>query len=134
MPRSRDPHARLVVHEGAAAGGQHLRPLLQQAGDDPALAVAEMRLAVMAKISGIVMPAAASTSGSASTKRQAEPLASRRPTVVLPAPIRPTSTIDRAPAEDGARGSGRAMGAAGVVADIVRGSREHGRIVFRRRS
>ena len=46
MPCSAMRCAGLLVHEGAAAGGEHDRPLLQQAGDHPALAVAEMVLAV----------------------------------------------------------------------------------------
>ncbi len=40
-----DQGAGLGVHEGAAAGGQHMRRLVQQPGDHPALAVAEGRLA-----------------------------------------------------------------------------------------
>src|SRR3546814_8811787 len=35
----------LLVHERAAAGGDHLRFPVDQPGDDPPLAVAEMRLA-----------------------------------------------------------------------------------------
>ena len=46
MPCSAMRSAGLVVHEGAAAGGEHDRPFLQQAGDHPALAVAKMVLAV----------------------------------------------------------------------------------------
>ena len=39
--------ARLRVHEGAAAGGQHVRRLVQQAGDHPPFAVAEGGLAIL---------------------------------------------------------------------------------------
>ncbi len=39
--------AGLGVHEGAAACGQHVRRLLQQAADHPPLARAELRLAAL---------------------------------------------------------------------------------------
>ena len=48
-----------------------------------------------AKISEIVMLAARSISSSASAKAMPSRIASRRPIVDLPDPIRPTSTIDR---------------------------------------
>src|SRR5215208_1381466 len=48
-------------------------------------------------MSGIDIPAAVSISASASVKRRSRRVASRRPTVLFPAPIRPTSTIERFP-------------------------------------
>jgi hypothetical protein len=42
MPLGADVVAGLLVHVGAAAGGEHLRAGLQQPGDDPALAFAEL--------------------------------------------------------------------------------------------
>src|SRR4051812_28301931 len=48
-------------------------------------------------MSGMTMPAAASISRSASLKGSSSRLASLRPTVLLPAPMRPTSTSERAP-------------------------------------
>ena len=41
-----DPRPRRLAHEGAAAGGQHHRPLAQQTRDHPLLALAKTRLAV----------------------------------------------------------------------------------------
>ncbi len=49
----------------------------------------------VAKISGIVMPAAVSISVSASKNGSRSRAASRRPMVDLPAPIMPISTIER---------------------------------------
>src|SRR5690606_19461985 len=46
-----------------------------------------------AKISGIDIPARATISSSASTNGQPSLWATRRPTVVLPAPMKPASTI-----------------------------------------
>ena len=73
--------------------GQHQRVARQQAADHPALAVAERRLAVTENISGMVQPAAASISASASRNGRPSRAASRRPIEVLPAPISPTSTM-----------------------------------------
>ena len=50
----------------------------------------------VAKISGIVMPAAVAISASESVKGTPSSAASRLPTLVLPAPISPTSTRVRA--------------------------------------
>jgi hypothetical protein len=41
-----DARPRLRVHEGAAAGPEHLRPVVQKARDDAALAVPEIGLAI----------------------------------------------------------------------------------------
>ena len=57
-----DALAGLLVHEGAAAGSEHDRPFLQEAGDHAALAVAEMVFAMDGEGLGMVMPAAASIS------------------------------------------------------------------------
>ena len=58
----------------------------------------------VAKISGMVMPAAAAISASESVKGTPRSAASRLPTLVLPAPISPTST--RVRSSRGGRGSG----------------------------
>jgi hypothetical protein len=51
----------------------------------------------MAKMSPMLMPAAFSISASASTKAMPRRSATRRPIDDLPAPIMPTSTIERRP-------------------------------------
>ncbi len=51
----------------------------------------------LSKISGMVMPAALSISVSASTKGMPSRVASLRPIDDLPAPIMPTSTMERRP-------------------------------------
>ena len=88
-----DVPARARVHESAAAGGQHFRAFVQQTGNDAAFAFAEGSLA--AAFENFRDGFARSISTSASTKSSPSRWASRRPTVVLPAPIKPTSTIER---------------------------------------
>ena len=43
---SLDAAAGLLAHEGAAAGGEHRRPAVEQPRDHPRLAIPEMRLAM----------------------------------------------------------------------------------------
>ena len=74
-----------------------------------------------ANSSGMVRPAASSISASASRNGRPSRAASRRPMLVLPAPIRPTSTTLR-PARAGivsARQVARGMGVAARVARIL---------------
>ena len=66
-----------------------------------------------AKISGIDMPAASTISWSLSVKPTPSRPASRLPTLVLPAPISPTSTSGRR------RRSGAAVAASGSGGSII---------------
>jgi hypothetical protein len=87
--------AGLRVHEGAAAGGQHVGRALQQARDHPALAVAEGRLAQLGEDLRDRAAGGDLHLGVGVAERQAERLASRRPTLDLPTPMRPTSAMVR---------------------------------------
>ena len=92
-----DVGARGGIHIGTAAGGKNLRAPFEQAGDDLALALAEIGLAMLGKDLADDCPAAISISVSASMKGSSSRFASRRPTAVLPAPISPISTMLRCP-------------------------------------
>ena len=46
MPRSRDARPGLRIHEGAAAGRQHMHGIVEQPQDHPPLALAEALLAM----------------------------------------------------------------------------------------
>ena len=84
------------VDEGAAAGGDDPHLAVDQPRDQPALAVAEILLAEALEHFGRrSSPTASSIAESLSTKASPSRLASRRPTVDLPAPISPTSTTGR---------------------------------------
>ena len=93
-----DAPARRLVHEGAAAGRQHLGPVVQQTGDHLALALAKIRLRRTARKSRGSSFARPPRSRRRRRRRAGRGVwASRLPTEVLPAPIMPTSTIDRPP-------------------------------------
>ena len=84
------------VHEGAAAGRQHVRRVVEQARDHPALAVAERRLAVAREDLGDGAAGRRLDLVVGVDEGQAEPLApGGGRSQLLPAPIRPTSTMVR---------------------------------------
>ena len=94
------------IDEGAAAGGDDPDVALDQPGDQPPLAVAEIMLAIaLEHFGGRGAPAASSIATSLSTNGRPSRLARRRPTVDLPTPIRPTSTIGRSEGALGEFGS-----------------------------
>ena len=89
---------------GAAAGRQHLRAALEQARDHARLAGAEIGLAMLGEnFRRWSCRRRFSISASASTNGMPSRAASRRPTEDLPAPIMPTSTIERRPSARGER-------------------------------
>ena len=94
----RDARAGVGVHVGAAAGREHLRAAVEQARDHALLAGAEIRLAMVGE------DFRDGHAGGATRSRRPHPrtdrprrCASRRPIEDLPAPIMPTSTIERRP-------------------------------------
>ena len=109
--------------KAAAARRQHMRRLLgDEARDHPPLAVAEGRLAEVGEdLRHVCGRPARSISLSASRKGSCSAAASPRPTVLLPAPISPTSTRVRSRR----RGCGTAAGIGGSETEAG-GERGHG--------
>ena len=90
-----DQPAGLGVDEGTAPGAEHDIGVAHQPGDHPGLAGAEIRLAMGGEDLGDAHAGGALDLFVAVDELPPEAGARRRPTVVLPAPIMPTSTIGR---------------------------------------
>ena len=86
----------LLVHEGAAAGREHLRSVLEDAGDHALFQRPELFLAIaLEQIAECPCATRVSISWSLSRKGRSSAAATLRPIAVLPAPISPTKTIER---------------------------------------